>query len=151
MNLFNINQSEFFNFEGFIRIVYDLNSGITLYRAIDIIKSIQQFERNINNYKLLVEKDELIELSRSLKLDYIKAPKFKYSSIPNNNIGVLDVETFRNSKGLGQVYCLGYASLSARDQVNTFYISDYGPSLNSNLLIITCIDSMLVAKYNNFV
>ena len=150
MNLFNINQSEFFNLEGFIRIVYDLNSGITLYRAIDIIKSIQQFERNINNYKLLVEKDELIELSRSLKLDYIKAPKFKYSSIPNNNIGVLDVETFTNSNGLGQVYCIGYGTLNDMENIETFYLTDTVNNLNSDLLIIHCINSMLDKKYHNY-
>lgn len=62
------------------------------------------------------------------------------------------METFVNSAGSGQVYCLGYATLAhlKTDQINSFYLTDYGSSLNSNMLIINCINSILNPKYDNY-
>ena len=138
------------NENGFIRMVFDLNTSIPLYEVRDLIIDKDVFLRKINNYSVMVNNNKLLELSRSVKLDSIKLPKFYYSSISNPNIGVLDVETFVNSAGLGQVYCIGYSTLSNRDSIESFYLSDLSPSLNSNLLIINCIDSMLNSKYNNY-
>ena len=150
IGLFNINTKDFIKLEGYIRIVYDLNSGITFCNALDIKQTSERFERIINNYKLLVEKDTLIELSRLLQLDYIKPPRFKLNTMSNNRIGVLDVETFTNSLGLGQVYCLGYGTLDNMDNIKTFYVTESVTNLNSDLLIIQCINSMLDPKYHNY-
>ena len=135
---------------GFIRMVFDLNTGICLYKVLDLISDNKVFTRKINNYTINIENNKVREINRTVNLDFIKPPKYSYSPISNPNIGVLDIETFVNSQGLGQVYCLGYVTLSNIDNIKTFYLSDLGPSLNSNLLIINCINSMLEPKYNNY-
>lgn len=68
----------------------------------------------------------------------------------NPNIGVLQVKICVISQGLGPVYCLCFSTLNKAEDIKTFYLSDLGPSLNSDLLIINCINSMLEYKYHNF-
>lgn len=133
-----------------IRLVLDINSGISLCTAIDFIVNDDLFIRNIDNYSLTIFKDKVINISRSLELNKIKAPKFSLNPMSNPKIGVLDVETFSNSQGLGQVYSIGYTTLTNPEKINTYYLSDFGPSLNSDLLILTCINSMLESNYNNY-
>ncbi|KAI5980362.1 mitochondrion dnapol [Pisolithus orientalis] len=133
-----------------LRFVFDLNTGILLYEVLDYKINSNVFIRKIKNFTIKIEENKVVEVSRSLNLDYIKQPKFKSNFITNPNLGVLDVETFVNSQGLGQVYCIGFCSLLEKDKVQVFYLSDLGPSLNSDLLIINCINSMLVNKYHNY-
>lgn len=142
------------NEKGYVKFIYDLNTGISLYEALDIKKSDVLFRRTINNYSLNINTHtgKVVDISRFVKMDYIRAPRFNNTFSSNPNIGVLDVETFVNSAGLGQVYCIGFATLAdlKSDTLNSFYLSDFGPSLNSNMLIINCINSMLDPKYNNY-
>ncbi len=138
------------NEKGYIRWVFDLNTGITLYEVLDLIVDDQVFIRKINNYTIKVKTNKIVEISRLVKLEHIKKNKYKFSSISNTNIGVLDVETFVNSKGLSQVYSIGYSTLLNKDNIQSFYLSDLGSNLNSNYLIIQCINTMLEHKYNNY-
>lgn len=137
---------------GYVRFVFDLNSGVCLLEAIDLIVSPDVLIRNMNNYSITIKNNQIIDISRFIKLDYIKPPRITPTSMANPNIGVLDVETFVNSKGLSQVYAIGFGTLNSLQDghVNTYYLSDFGPGLNSDLLIITCINSMLESKYNNY-
>jgi hypothetical protein len=45
---------------------------------------------------------------------------------------------------------VGYVTLLEKSNINTFYLTDLVPSLDSNLLLILCIDSMLISKYHNY-
>ena len=135
---------------GFIRIVFDILTGICLCESRDIILNDTSFIRQIDNYILTITNNQISEINRYLKLDNIKPPKQKISFMSNPNIGVLDVETFVNSSGLGQVYCLGYGTLQDNSKITTFYLGEHSDNLNSNLLIIKCINSMLVPKYHNY-
>lgn len=141
------------NDSGFVRFVFDIKTGICLCEALDIQLSDVFFRRDFKNYSLTINtlKNVPVEVSRYIKLDYIKPPRFKNTFMSNNNIGVLDVETFVNSAGLGKVYCIGYSTLDElhSGRMTSYYLGDYA-SLNSDLLIINCIDSMLVPKYNNY-
>ena len=69
----------------------------------------------------------------------------------NPNFGVLYLETYKDIDGLSKVFCIGYSTILDKNRVTSFYLSDYSPSLDSNLLIILCIDSLLIPKYNNFI
>jgi hypothetical protein len=68
----------------------------------------------------------------------------------NPNFGVLDLETYKDENGVSHIYALGFVTLKEKNQRNIFYITDYISSLDSNLLLIICIDSMLISKYHNY-
>ena len=55
----------------------------------------------------------------------------------------MDLETYRDSN-MGKTYAIGFYT---KDSVNTFYI---GTELNSDSLIMECIDKILVDKYNGY-
>lgn len=118
--------------------------------AIDLEENPGIFIRKIKNYSLTLANNKLLEINRSIKLDCIKYRKLNTYFMSNSKIGVLDVETFKNNKGLGQVYCLGYCTLDNRDKINTYYLSDLD-SLNSNMLIINCINTMLEPRYHGYI
>nr|YP_010697791.1 DNA polymerase [Porodaedalea chrysoloma]WCF76752.1 DNA polymerase [Porodaedalea chrysoloma] len=154
-NLKNKNKIKLNNGEslGSIRTVFELTTGICLLEAIDLRLDNLSFVRIIDNYCITIKNNKVIEISRAINFEPIKNPYVNesYKIIPNPNFGVLDIETFQDSDGLGKVYCMGYVTLLEKNKIETFYLSDLIPSLDSNLLIILCINSMLVPKYHNYI
>lgn len=147
----------------YLRSVFDLNTGICLYEVIDTIIDKDNFIRNNNKLSLTIQEDKLINLQRDIQFEYLKykykevnLKKESYKGMSNPNFGTLDLETYEDiesnlkSKSKSKVYAIGYVTLRERDKINTFYLSDI-PSLDSNLLVILCIDSMLIPKYHNYI
>ena len=67
----------------------------------------------------------------------------------NINFGSFDLETFIDSDGLAKVYALGF--ITNVDSIpKLYYLTDYS-YLDSNLLILTCIDDMLISRYHNYI
>ncbi len=160
-NLAKIIETDNLSSKDLIRIVYDLNTGICISESVDIIKNENVFIRKIDNITLTINNstNEVIDLSRSIKIDNIKSSKYSPQYMSNPNIGVLDVETFVNSQGESQVYNIGYSTLAPPrfrqsqgrpDDINYFYLTDNSVQLNSDMLIINCINSMLEFKFNKF-
>jgi hypothetical protein len=146
----SIIKSDNLNDSGFVRFVFDMRSGICLCGVIDIYINKYTFIRKLNNLSFTIMNNKISNLTRYVQLDNIKTPRSQYKYMSNPNIGVLDVETFVNNQGLSQVYSLGYSTLQDKGTVTTFYLTDYSSSLNSNFFIITCINSLLISKYNNY-
>lgn len=148
------NKDKFLNL-GHIRTVYDYTTGICLCEAIDLKIDNESFIRTVDNYSLLIKQNEVVKLSRKINFDYLKSPYAKfteiYKNMSNPNFGVLDIETYVDDNNISKVYNMGFATLTEKDKINTFYLSDLIPSLDSNLLIILCINSMLIPKYHNFI
>lgn len=96
--------------------------------------------------------DKVSVVIKEIKLDYIKNPLNRFSSkeVENPNIGVLDLETFEDKDGLGKIFNLGFISNIDNKAISTFYLADIN-QYNSDQLLINCIDSMLVPKYNKFI
>jgi hypothetical protein len=68
----------------------------------------------------------------------------------NPHFGTFDLESYVDSDGLAKVYALGFVTLLDKN-VKTYYITDHSNSLDSNYLIIYCLDEMLVPKYHNYI
>lgn len=50
------------------------------------------------------------------------------------------------------MYALGFVTfLEGESNIHTYYITDYSKSLDSNILIISRINDMLVPKYHNYI
>jgi len=124
-----------------------------LYDVIDIIKDYKNnyFIRKIKNISLFVKNDKLVELRKDITFEVLKCQYFKYTykGRSNPHFCVLDIETYVNIEGESKIYALGFVTLLEKSNINTFYLSDI-PQLDSNLLVILCIDSMLIFKYHNY-
>ena len=104
-------------------------------------RSIGNITNTINNKKLVTRV--------SIKLDAVRvnktANKFNNLSVNDPFIGTLDLETYK-TKDISKVYAIGF--YTKRYGVQTFYIDVN--TLDSNKLIMNCLDSMLISKYNGY-
>ena len=138
----------------FIRQVFNESTGILLVKAIDTIYNSNLFERNINNVTLTIENNKIIKVKICNNLKTISNNSFiknvKAVSERNKQFGTFDLETFIDSDGLSKVYALGFTT-NMDLKPNLYYLTDVSDNLDFDLLILTCIDKMLVRKYNNFI
>ena len=90
-----------------------------------------------------------IATSLKVKFDNINAaPKtylHKQLSISDPKVGSLDLEAYTNNEDISKVYAIGFHTKQGGSK--TFYINE---QLDSNDVVLRCIDSMLVAKYTGF-
>jgi len=136
----------------FLRLIYDYNTGIFINKIKDTIylnKSL--FKRNIGRVSLTIEEstNKIINYEVMNSLSPILHIEKKSLRDRNLNIGSFDLEAFKDSDGLAKAYALGYFTYLDKEPI-IFYLSDL-PDLNSQNLILKCIDSMLVNKYHNFI
>jgi hypothetical protein len=140
--------------KSFNKYVYNLKTGICVYECIDLIKNSDLFIRETKDISLIVQENKVIEIKRRIKFEELKYEKFQikssYKGMSNPNFGVLDVETSKDEKGISHIYALGFVTLLEKNKINIFYLTDYISSLDSNLLVILCIDSLLISKYHNY-
>ena len=79
---------------------------------------------------------EIIYNSKVLKQSY-------YDFERNDNIGTIDLETFKNDKGEAIPYAIGYKTERVLEK---FYLNDYK---NSDDMILDCINKIMVVKNHN--
>jgi hypothetical protein len=136
-----------------ITTVFDMSTGIKLLEVFDHVVNKTTFIRKFKNTKLSIKNNKVISISTDIKLDKIINIFGKLSSkqawVPNPNFGVLDIETYKDTDGLSKTYAIGFETLLEKIP-HTFYLTDISSTLDSNYLIIHCIDSMLVSKYHNY-
>jgi hypothetical protein len=65
----------------------------------------------------------------------------------STKFGVLDIETYNDN--LAKVYAIGYTTIEDKPNIKTFYLTDF--SLDSNKLVLECINSMLIPNYHNYI
>lgn len=144
---------EFNNNRGYIRTVFNISTGIKLLEVFDYIINQTTFSRKINNTKLTIKGGVVVSITKDINFNTIYSTFGKISSkqswIPNPNFGVLDLETYKDLDGLNKVYAIGFSTLLEKHH-NFFNFTDVSSNLDSNYLIIHCIDSMLVSKYHNY-
>lgn len=126
--------------------IYDYEKGILLSKVIDEQLSDNRFKRTINNVTLYIENENYVQIEISRKLESITY-RNKTMIDRNKRLGTFDLETFKDRDGMNKVYAIGYMTLLDK-YPNLFYILDH--ESNSELLILNCIDSLLISKYNNF-
>lgn len=133
----------------YLRLIYDYYTGIFITSAKDTTnpKYPNSFDRTMGNVTLTVQDTKVMEYSIKNDLAPIK-PRVKPITDRNTLFGTFDLETFRDDSNLARVYALGfYTKLDSEPQL--YYLTDY-PNIQSEELILKCIDSMLTNKYNNY-
>lgn len=127
--------------------------GLNVTDYIDTKINDNTFTRKAGNITFTVVEGKIVNKHVNIKLEPIKPKKQSFGTgykdkdkdltINKQSIGTIDLETYEGIY-YPNVYGLGY--LTKRGRLNTFYISRN--DLDYNILIIHCINSMLVSKYN---
>ncbi len=131
--------------------------GSHVLNVVDSCVDHNSFVRIIGNVTNTITKNSCFEAitvtntSLKIKLEPVKLNKLNYSFknllVASPYIGTLDLETYIY-KGISKVYAIGFYTKQYFKQSNIFYINPN--TLDSNELILKCIDSMLVPKFSGY-
>jgi DNA polymerase type B, organellar and viral/RNase_H superfamily len=134
---------------------FDLETGILLEEVTDIAYTgvIYEFMRIKKDLQITVKNDKIIGINRKIVFNSITNKLYKTGQeiISNKNFGVLDIETYKYNNEISKVYAIGYTTIQERSNIKTFYMSKNKESLDSNILVLECINSLLVQKYHNYI
>lgn len=142
----------------FRRFIYDLNTGIYLKTIQDHNlsnqDSIVKFERTIGSIIITINNNNvtLVKIKNHLSPIIPRSEKF-IKLDRNTNFGTFDLETFMDSDGLAKVFAAGFLT-NLDDKPKLFYLTDFlteSKEFDSDSLLLNCIDSMLINRYNNFI
>lgn len=132
------------------RRVFDIKTGVLITEATDIVESQipNNFTRKIANTVIELKNDKPSKLKVNIPLS--KMRKIDNQLVErNNNIGALDLETYTCDDSIARVYALGFQTTIDR-LPSLFYLTSHASNLNQDELVLTCFDSLLKPKYNNF-
>lgn len=128
----------------YIKKVYSL-TGVFLGEVEDIYNGNNIFIRKFGNYIFTIKNNSIVFSEKKIDLPAIKkeSSKDSYNIIEDVRIGVIDVETYVIND-LGRVYAIGFfTNLDVRPIL--YYIDK--DTLNSDTIILNCINEMLRSKY----
>ena len=122
------------------------SSAILLSTVVDTIIDTNNFTRKIGNVSLVIEDNVVVNYSVDIKLNSIKPVTKKVLDISNPSFGTIDLETYLGDDGFNRVYAAGFY---VDDKVLTYYIDKN--NMNSENIVLDCINAMLINKYHNYV
>ena len=138
-------KDKYINNNTFTRTIGNVTNTITFNKENILPKTItSNKEENLSSTPFIKKTSILIALNP------VKYKQNKFLNNLNVNspfIGTLDLETY-NDNGISKVYALGFYTKQSYKKLNTFYIDPN--TLDSNELILRCIDAMLVSKYSGY-
>lgn len=110
-------------------------------------------DRIVNNYvirdtggKVTVFKgNKVLSINQTIKLKAIDKPKIEPLFVENDNIGVIDLECYKNIEGIDKVYALGFKTKIKEEPV-TYYIDS---DKDSDALVLKMVNELLRSVYNN--
>ena len=135
----------------FVRQVFNANSFLILFKAKDVKLNSNSFVRRINNLILTINENNITTVSI---LNELKPIEFTYN-IKSKTIerdkkyGCFDIETFVDEDNLSKVYALGFIT-TLDYKPNVYYLPDISQNLDSDALILHCLNKMLIKKYHNY-
>ena len=135
----------------FLRIIFDFETGIFIKEMKDrLIYSNNNlfFNRTIDSFTLTIKENKIISYKIENKITPIRS-EIKPLRDRNIKFGTFDLESFKDEQNLAKVYALGFIT-TVDSYPKLYYLTDYN-NLDSQNLILKCIDDMLINKYNNFI
>ena len=128
--------------------IYDLN-GVKFCSVSDRIIDNNSFERTVGNVTFKVCNNIVIlkEIKQDLKPinPNMSSRKDKSTEVFSTyRFGTLDLETYLNNQNIPKVYAIGFYTDSEK---KTYYLDK---SLDSDTIIVNCLNGMLKEKYNNY-
>ena len=127
--------------------VYD-SSGLKIHHMEDKQIDNNTFTRKIGNVEAHINKGGVFNKTIKQTFGSVYPSKimgyFSKLLYTDNRIGSLDLETYKDKYNIAKTYAIGFY---VKDLLKTFYIEK---DLNSDKLIMRCIDSMLVEKLHRY-
>ena len=127
--------------------VYD-ESGLKVYHMEDKQIDDDTFTRKIGNVEAHFNKNGVYNKTINQVFAHVYpnklTPYFSKLLYTDNRIGTLDLETYLDIYNIPKTYAIGFY---VKNYVKTFYIES---DLDSDSLIMKCIDSMLIEKYHRY-
>jgi hypothetical protein len=127
--------------------IYNIN-GMKLNTMLDQIED-KGFSREIGKIKSYINNTGIYKKEITLDFDPIypkKVTGYQAEMLhPDWRVGTMDIETYKESYNLSKVYAAGFY---VDRHAETFYIKD---DLNSDKVILNCLDKMLVEKYRGYI
>lgn len=121
------------------------SSGVLITTVVDTIIDTKNFTRQIGNVSMVIEENTVVNYAVRIKLNPIRTVSKKVLDISNPSFGTIDLETYLSDDGFNKVYAAGFY---VYDKAFTYYIDE---NLNSEKVVLDCINAILVKKYHNFV
>ena len=129
-----------------VSIKYIFNSESILLKTIkDVITDKSNFYRIIGNIKLNVVDNKLYGYKLYIDFNPLKIPSIITESVNNPLFTTFDLETYKNISSISKVYAAGFKTSYT---LKTCYIDS---NLNSDKVVLDCVDNLLQVKYNNYV
>ena len=127
--------------------IYNLD-GVKKHHLVDTKVSDNGFTRKISNVTVYINNTGIYNKDITINFDpvypnKISGPQSKLIH-PDWRVGTLDIETYKDNDNVSRPYAAGFY---ANNTVNTYYIDE---DLNSDNVIIKCLDGMLIEKYNRY-
>lgn len=102
--------------------------------------------REINKMKVFINNNQIEQVENQRDLSPINY-KIRSHIDRNTNLGSFDLEVYKDN-GINKVYAIGYYTNSMKEP-KLFYLTDVDKKLDSDKLILTCLDSMLQKENHN--
>lgn len=122
--------------------------GINILNMVDKKLDKNGFSRQIGNVLAYIDNTGIYKKDIILNLAPIKPNTVKghlaSSRIPDWMVGTIDLETYQESIHEAKIYAMGFYT---KNDLKIFYINE---SLDSDNIIISCLDCLLVEKYHNY-
>ena len=111
--------------------------GVLINQVIDTIDNNNKLIRNSNEKQIIFKGNKVVSVKDNIKLKSIHKPKSEVLFVENQNIGVIDLETYLAKDGIYKVYALGFKTNLAKDS-QIYYIDEN--DLNHNKIILDMVN-----------
>jgi DNA polymerase type B, organellar and viral len=127
--------------------VFDI-SGMWIQHVVEKDIDSNSFSRQIGNVRFYVNKSGIYKKDIYMDFPHIYPNKvtkwLNKLNHPNYKIGTIDIETYNVGKNISYAYAIGFYT---EGNLKCFYIDK---NINSDSLIIKCLEAMLIEKYNGY-
>lgn len=124
------------------KIRYSLN-GVIISSVSDIAVN-DIILRKSGEKQVVIRDGNIVSLTQNIKLKALEKPIAKPLFVEYNNIGVIDIETYKAKDETSKVYAVGYKT-NLDDKAVTSYIDK--DTLDSNKLILDLVNELLRPRY----
>ena len=122
--------------------------GLLIHKLTDKLIDNTKFIRTVGNVSVFINEKGIYDRIINYNFDPIQPKKLTDEQAkmvhPDWIIGTFDIEIYKIYKDLSKVYAAGFYT---KNSMNTFYIDK---DLDSDKLIMRCLNAMLKSKYNKY-
>lgn len=128
------------------KIRYSLSGVIISHITDNVVNDL--ILRNSGEKRVVIDSNnnKVVSIIQNIKLKAIERPYIKPLFVENNNIGVIDIETYRTDDNTYKVYALGFKT-NLSEHTEIYYIDK--DDLDSNKIILKLVNELLTSKYSN--